>query len=92
MNAKILTAAMMCLATGASATSESDLIYGTPKTLSIQSYSCAYATIMADDSVIIDWQCVQLQAMSYKTSRGRDVNATFAFVLESLRNGTAIAK
>lgn len=62
------------------------------RTMSIQNYSCAYATIMGDDSVVIDWQCVQLQALAYKHGRGKDPHAAFAFVLEALRSGNAIAK
>jgi hypothetical protein len=54
---------------------------------------CAYATITSDDQVIIDWQCVTMSAENYKLRRRSAEKAdAFAFVLESLRNGTAIAK
>lgn len=54
--------------------------------------SCAFASITADDSVIIDWSCVQIQAAEYKARRSMGLTSSFAFVLESLRNGTAIVK
>ena len=54
---------------------------------------CTYATITSEDKVIIDWQCVTRTADDYKLRRRNASNAdAFAFVLESLRNGTAIVK
>lgn len=60
--------------------------------LSVSPNRCSFASIMADDSVIIDWSCVQIQAAEYKARRDMGVTSSFAFVLESLRNGTAIVK
>lgn len=90
---KILVAAVLCLTTGAGATSPDTgfISSGTISTLKVIS-GCSYASIMADDSVIIDWSCVQTQAAEYKARRDKSLTASFAFVLESLRNGTAIVK
>ena len=54
---------------------------------------CTYATISDHDEVTIDWRCVSRSAETYRLRKGAATNAdAFAFVLESLRDGTASIK
>lgn len=101
MNAKILiavaiaglTISHIAESTVRAAPNRTDTWSTTSPTLSFAvSSSCSFASIMADDSVIIDWSCVQIQAAEYKSRRDMGVTSSFAFVLESLRSGKAIVK